>query len=89
MKQDFKTSVVEEIKVENIQEQVQQGNVMNDPLMQNMQQENVAANKQIQGEEENIDRVLMSIEAGRYVQITSMDVRTMPVDEEERGFGDE
>ena len=41
---------------------------------------------EIQGEEENIDRVMMSIEAGRYVQITSMDVQTMAVDEEERGF---
>jgi hypothetical protein len=52
MKQDLKTSVMEEIKEENLQEQVLQENVMNDPLMQNMQQENVAANMQIQGEEE-------------------------------------
>ncbi len=44
MKHDFKTSVMEEIKVENLKDQILQENV--DPLMQNMQQENVAANMQ-------------------------------------------
>ena len=41
---------------------------------------------EIQGEEENIDRVIMSIEAGRYVRIENMDSRMMEIDPEERGF---
>ena len=41
---------------------------------------------EIQGEEENIDRVIMAIERGTYVRIENMDTRTIPVDEEERGF---
>ena len=41
---------------------------------------------EIQGEEENIDRVLLSVEAGRYIWIENMDVRTMPVVEAERSF---
>ena len=41
---------------------------------------------EIQGEEENIDRVIMTIESGRYVQIENMDSRVMPVDENERSF---
>ena len=44
---------------------------------------------EIQGTEENIDAVILAIEAGRYVQITNMDVKTLPVDETERGFGTE
>lgn len=35
---------------------------------------------EIQGEEENIDRVILAIEAGRYVRIENMDSRTIPVD---------
>ena len=41
---------------------------------------------EIQGEEEAIDRVIMSIEAGRYVQIENMDCREIPVDHEEYSF---
>ena len=41
---------------------------------------------EIQGEEENIDRVIMSIERGTYVRIENMDSRTIPVELEERGF---
>ena len=41
---------------------------------------------EIQGSEEQIDMVLRAINAGRYVEIQGMDVKTIPVDEEERGF---
>lgn len=41
---------------------------------------------EIQGTEENIDRVILAIEAGRYVRIENMDSRTIPVETEERGF---
>lgn len=41
---------------------------------------------EIQGEEENIDKVILAIEAGRYVQIENMDSRTIPVVEGEYGF---
>lgn len=41
---------------------------------------------EIQGEEENIDRVLLSVEAGRYIWIENMDVKTIPVLESERSF---
>lgn len=41
---------------------------------------------EIQGEEENIDRVILAIEAGRYVKIENMDSRMIPVDPKERGF---
>ena len=41
---------------------------------------------EIQGEEEAIDRVIMSIEAARYVRIEDMDCREMPVDPEEYSF---
>ena len=41
---------------------------------------------EIQGEERNIDRVILSIESGRYIQIEKMDVRNIPVNEMERGF---
>lgn len=41
---------------------------------------------EIQGEESDIDRVIISIEAGRYVEITGMDARTIPVVKDERGF---
>ena len=41
---------------------------------------------EIQGTEENIDRVILAIEAGRYVKIEHMDSRTIPVESEERGF---
>ena len=41
---------------------------------------------EIQGTEEAIDKVIMSIESGRYVHIENMDSRTIPVDPEEYGF---
>ncbi len=41
---------------------------------------------EIQGEESDIDQVIISIEAGRYVEITGMDARTIPVVKDERGF---
>ena len=41
---------------------------------------------EIQGEEENIDKVILAIEAGRYVRIENMDSRTIPVEEVEYGF---
>ena len=40
---------------------------------------------EIQGEEKNIDNVIIAIESGRYVDIQKMDVKTVPVIEE-RGF---
>ena len=41
---------------------------------------------EIQGTEEQIGMVLEAIKAGRFIEIDSMDVRTIPVDTEERGF---
>ena len=41
---------------------------------------------EIQGTEENIDRVILAIEAGRYVKIENMVSRMIPVEVEERGF---
>lgn len=41
---------------------------------------------EVQGEEENIDRVILAIEAGRYVKIENMDVKTVPPEEHEYGF---
>jgi acylphosphatase len=41
---------------------------------------------EIQGREENIDLVIMSIQAGRYIEITDMDVKTIPLKEFESGF---
>ena len=41
---------------------------------------------EIQGEEEAIDRVILSIEAGTYVRIEDMKVKELPIDETERGF---
>ena len=41
---------------------------------------------EIQGTEEKIDRVILAIEAGKYVKIENMDSRTIPVEPDERGF---
>ena len=41
---------------------------------------------EIQGAEENIDRVILAIEAGRYIRIENMDNRTIPLVEGEHGF---
>ena len=41
---------------------------------------------EIQGTEEAIDKVILAIEAGRYVKIESMYSQTIPLDEDEYGF---
>ena len=41
---------------------------------------------EIQGEEENIDSVILAIERGTYIRIENMDVKTLAVDPAERGF---
>ena len=41
---------------------------------------------EIQGEEAQIDRVILAIEGGRFVQIENLDVRTIPVIEHDYGF---
>ena len=41
---------------------------------------------ELQGEEEQIDRVILAVEAGSYVRIENMDSWMIPVDPEERGF---
>ena len=41
---------------------------------------------EIQGTEEQIDKVFMLIQQGTYVNIEKMDARTIPVMEEEYGF---
>ena len=41
---------------------------------------------EIQGTEEKIDRVILAIEAGKYVKIENMDSRTIPVESQKRGF---
>ncbi len=41
---------------------------------------------EIQGTEEAIDQVVLAIEAGRYIRIENMTVKTLPVEPEERGF---
>ena len=44
---------------------------------------------EIQGSGDAIDRVVRSIQDGRYVWIRKMDVTEIPVDPEESGFGTE
>ena len=41
---------------------------------------------EIQGEEENIDKVILAIERGIYVRIENMDSRAIPLIEGEYGF---
>ena len=41
---------------------------------------------EIQGTEEQIDAVILAIDRGTYVHIENMDVKTIPVIEDERGF---
>lgn len=41
---------------------------------------------EIQGTEETIHMVFRAVSNGRFVEIDSMESRTIPVDEEERGF---
>ena len=44
---------------------------------------------EIQGTEENIDKVILAIERGGYVRIEKMDSRTIPLAEGESGFRSE
>ena len=41
---------------------------------------------EIQGTEEQIDAVILAIGRGRFVRIESMDSRTIPIVDDERGF---
>ena len=41
---------------------------------------------EIQGAEEQIDKVILAIETGRYIRIESMEVYTIPADDNEKGF---
>ena len=41
---------------------------------------------EIQGHEEQIDQVILAIERGTYVRIENMDVRSLPIDPDERSF---
>ena len=41
---------------------------------------------ELQGSEEQIDRVILAIEAGRYVRIENMESSELPLIPEERGF---
>ncbi|MCR5681686.1 MAG: acylphosphatase [Clostridiales bacterium] len=41
---------------------------------------------EIQGTEEQIDQVILAVERGTFVRIENMDVRNIPVVEDERGF---
>ena len=47
---------------------------------------NGSVTMEIQGEPEQISRVIQAIEVGRYVRIEDMESRTIPLDETERGF---
>ena len=41
---------------------------------------------EIQGTDEEIDRLISMVDQGRYVRIDSIDVKTLPLLEDERGF---
>ena len=41
---------------------------------------------EIQGTEEQIDQVILAVGRGTFVQIDGMDAKTIPVEEDERGF---
>ncbi len=41
---------------------------------------------ELQGLEEEIDRILQSLEQSRYIRIESVEVRRVPIQEGERGF---
>ena len=41
---------------------------------------------EIQGTKEQIDNVVMAIERGTYIQIDQMEVKSIPVKDDERGF---
>ena len=46
-----------------------------------------AVTMELQGTEEQIDRVVQSVARGRYVEIAGLEVRRLPTREDERGFG--
>ena len=41
---------------------------------------------EIQGTEEQVNRVILAIERGTFVRIENMEVKNLPVAEDERGF---
>ena len=41
---------------------------------------------EIQGTQEQISQVILAIERGTFVRIENMNVKTIPVEEDERGF---
>ena len=41
---------------------------------------------ELQGTEEQLDRVILAVERGAYIRIENMDAKTIPVLEGERGF---
>lgn len=41
---------------------------------------------EIQGTQEQISQIILAIERGTFVHIENMDVKTIPVEEDERGF---
>lgn len=41
---------------------------------------------EIQGQEENIDQVILAVEKGTFIRIENMDVKTIDVVEDERRF---
>ena len=45
-----------------------------------------SVSREIQGEEKDIDRVILAIEKGTFVRIDNMDVKVLPVVEREYGF---
>ena len=47
---------------------------------------NGSVSMEFQGSEAQIDQVIMAIEQGRFVKIENMEVKSLPVDEEERNF---
>ena len=47
---------------------------------------NGSVSMEIQGTELQIDEVILAVERGRYVMITNMDVKTIPIIKNERDF---
>ena len=47
---------------------------------------NGSVTMEIQGTEEQIDQVILAIERGSYVRIENMEVCSLPLDPDERGF---
>lgn len=47
---------------------------------------NGSVTMEIQGTESQIDEVILAIERGRYIQISNMEDKTIPVRQDERGF---